>query len=127
MQWKESPTPAHSRERVLERRAQLAVAEIEAVELARDRPLAVEDEVGLLAEQQPERKARRRHERRPVEHLTEDARGLPLAQLLGGDRIEWALERLVVDREPVQAHGVVEMDPREPLPPAPGRAAEAEA
>ena len=89
--------------------------------------LAVEEQVGLLAESEADGEAGRRHERGPAEHGGERPGCLALAQRLGGDGVDGARELVVLDREPVDADEVVEVDPGKPLAAAADRPAGEEA
>ena len=89
--------------------------------------LAVEEQVGLFAESEADGKAGRRHERGPPEHGGKRAGCLALPQRLGGDGVDGARELVVLDREPVDANEVVDVDPGKPLATAADRPAGKEA
>src|SRR5271157_5431386 len=117
------PAAASACESLAKRRAQLGASEREIAQPSRDGALTVEQQVGHLPEAEAQDERRDREQRRPPEHGSELARGLALAKLLGRDRVHGAGERLVVDREPVDANEIVELDPGEELAPAPERPA----
>src|SRR5205823_14804942 len=87
---------------------------------------AMQQELRLIAEHEPERKRRRWKHRGAMEHAADFPGNIPLPPDIGRDRVHRAAYPRILERQPVEANDVVDVNPGKPLPAVAQRTAEKE-
>src|SRR5438132_6240447 len=87
---------------------------------------AMQQELRLIAEHEPERKRRRWKHHGAMEHAADFPGNIPLPPDIGRDRVHRAAYPRILERQPVEANDVVDVNPGKPLPAVAQRTAEKE-